>query len=390
MTKGKSIILGITGGVAAYKALDLIREMRKEGKNVKVLMTESSKKFVTALSLEVASGNPVLSDTFESPFAHIETTKDADAMVVAPATANTISKFACGIADNLLTIAFMSFKGSKIIVPSMNWRMYQNPILQDKLDYLKNKGVVEIPPESGHLACGEEGIGRMARIETIMNALERALTKQDLKGLNVVVSAGPTREYIDPIRFISNRSSGKMGFSLAKTAYLRGADVTVISGSTCLNPLTEIEFIAVETTEEMEKAIMNKAKGTDIVIMAAAVADFKPERSSLEKIERRNHLALHLLKTNDILSTIASLNERPFTVGFSAEVGNKKDRARKKLLNKGIDMVVFNDVTVDGAGFDTDTNVVTILNKNEEFSLPRMSKDDVSNAIYDKILEKSS
>ncbi len=383
----KTILLGATGSVAAYKIPDLVREIKNEGIIVKVIMTDSSMLFVTPLSLEISSQNPVFSDVFESPFTHIDITKDADALLVAPATANTISKFASGIADNLLTISFMSFNGPKVLVPAMNWRMYENPVFQDKLNYLKDKGVIEIPPESGHLACGEEGIGRMADIETIKNVVKMVVTKHDLKGMKVVVSAGPTREYIDPVRFISNRSSGKMGYSLAKTAFYRGAKVILISGPSCLNTLKEVEFIPVESFKEMEEAIISKTPEADILIMTAAVADFMPEKKLSEKIQRNDNMSLSLLKTNDILFSVASMKKRPFIVGFSAEIGNEIDRARRKLTKKGIDMIVFNDLTAEGAGFDSDTNIVTILSKDSDYPLPKMSKDEVANNVYDKVLE---
>ncbi len=385
--KNRHIIIGVTGSVAAYKTLDLIRLLRGEGINTIVVMTESSKRFVTPMSLEIASGNRVFSDTFESTFAHIDLVKESIAMLIAPATANTISKFASGIADNLLTTLFISFDGPRIVAPAMNWRMYENSIFKDKLSYLKEKGVIEIEPESGHLACGDEGIGRMASIETISNVIKKTLTKKNLQGLRTVVTAGPTREYIDPVRFISNRSSGKMGYSIANSAYMRGANVTLISGWTCLNPLSEIEFIQVETAEEMKRATINKTKGTDILIMAAAVSDFKPIKTSSEKIARADSISVSLIKTDDIISRIASRKKRPFIVGFAAETGNKVERAREKLFNKGLDMMVFNDVTLNGAGFDTETNIVTIINRENNFPFQKMKKEEVSNKILDSILE---
>lgn len=387
MRKNKSIIIGITGSVAAYKTPDLIKSVKNENIEVKVVYTESAAQFVTPLTLETVSGYPVFSGIFDSPMAHIKYTDKADALLIVPASANTVSKIASGIADNLLTTIALSFRGPTLLAPAMNWRMYENPIFKDKLDYIKSKGLVEIAPDSGKLACGEEGVGRMASLEEIKLALLKSITKQDLNGLKVLVTAGPTREYFDPIRFISNRSSGKMGFSLARAAYLRGAEVSVISGTSCLESYPEIEFLYIDTAEEMEKAVKERADGADILIMSAAVADYRPAEKLESKVDKSKGLNLELIKTNDIISSVASANRKTFIVGFSAETGDRIDRARMKMQRKKMDMIVFNDVSQEGAGFDTDTNVVTIIDKDNEYPLPKMTKPEVADAIFDKVIE---
>ncbi|MBF0458700.1 MAG: bifunctional phosphopantothenoylcysteine decarboxylase/phosphopantothenate--cysteine ligase CoaBC [Nitrospirae bacterium] len=388
------IILGVTGSVAAYKSPLIARAIKDLGIGVKVVMTEAARQFVTPLALELVSGNPVLWDNFQHPLSHIEIAKGALAFVTAPATLNTISKFSMGLADNLLTTMFMAFNGPSIIAPAMNWRMYGNPIFKDRLLYLKDKGIIEIPPESGQLACGEEGVGRMASPERIAHTVQRVLGSNDMKGLKVVVASGPTREYIDPVRFITNRSSGKMGIALARAAFLRGALVTLISGpSSHLPPDDTIDYagiIRVETSGDMQRAVIEKSAEADIVVMAAAVCDFKPQKFSTDKISRSEILTLDLIKTTDILGELSSRRsafKTPYITGFAAEAGDRKDRARLKLQRKGIDMIVFNDVTADGAGFDADTNIMTIITPTEELSIPKMSKKDGSNIIFDKILQ---
>ncbi|MEO5361579.1 MAG: bifunctional phosphopantothenoylcysteine decarboxylase/phosphopantothenate--cysteine ligase CoaBC [Nitrospirota bacterium] len=390
----KYVILGVTGSVAAYKSPLVVRAIKDYGIGVRVVMTEAAKQFVTPLSLELVSGNPVLWDSFQSPLSHIEIARDACALIAAPATLNTISKFSIGVADNLLTTLFMAFRGPVIIAPAMNWRMYDNPMFKDRLAYLKDKGIIEVTPERGALACGEEGVGRMASTQRIVHTLKRTLGANDMNGLKVVVTSGPTREYIDPVRFITNRSSGKMGRALARAACLRGASVTLISGPSSAPPhddvldeIDDVEILRVETSGEMEKAILEKSKEADIVVMAAAVCDFKPERFSQDKLSRSEGLTLELVKTADILGKIsAHASKKTYLTGFAAETGDRKDRAREKLQKKGIDMIVFNDVTQEGAGFDSDTNIMTIITPTEELSIPKMSKDAGANRIFDKIL----
>jgi phosphopantothenoylcysteine decarboxylase/phosphopantothenate--cysteine ligase len=385
--KDRSILLGITGSVAAYKAIELVKGLRQEGASVKVIMTEASKHFITPLSIELASGNSVYSDMFDSPLSHVSLPADADLFVVAPATANIIGKYANGIADDLLSTALLAFKGTIIMAPAMNWRMYENRVFQKNLQYLVSLGIKTVGPERGSLACGEEGIGRMADIEKIMEAVRTAFSTQDLTGENILVTAGPTREYIDPIRYISNRSSGKMGYAIAKIAKRRGADVTLISGPVSIKPPEGIEVINVETAGEMHAAVMDNVSMSSVFIMAAAVADFMPSETKGSKIDKKERLSLNLVKTADILEEAGRFKNKPFIVGFAAETGQRLDRARRKLIDKDIDMIVFNDVSKAGSGFDVDTNEVVIIDRKVEKRLPLMSKDDVAMALFDRIKE---
>ena len=387
MLKNKSILLGVTGGVAAYKVVDLIRRLREEGASVTVIMTEASKKFLTPLSVEIASQNRVYSDLFAEPLSHISLPARADIMVVAPATANTIAKFARGIADNLLTTCLLSFGGKTVIAPSMNWRMYENPIFQKNLQYLLSRGIIQIGPERGSLACGEEGIGRMSETPDIIEAIKSALSPKDLAGERVIVTAGPTREYLDPVRFISNRSSGKMGYAIARASLRRGAKVTLISGPSVLPQPQGAKFISVETAADMSDAVDRELPGATILIMSAAVSDFMPAERAGEKIEKSRELLLRFRQTPDILSNIGKRKDRLFTVGFAAETGRKIDRAKRKLKEKNMDVIVWNDVTKAGSGFDVDTNSVVILDRERETSLPLLSKDFVAEAILDRLVQ---
>jgi len=389
--KDRSILLGITGSVAAYKSLELIKGFVKDGASVKVIMTEAAKRFITPMSVEIASGGNVYCDMFESPLSHVSLPADADLFVIAPATANIISKYANGIADNLLSTSLLAFNGRVIIAPAMNWRMYENAVFQKNLHYLLSLGVKTVGPERGSLACGEEGMGRMADVEKIIEAVRTSLSKQDLAGEQVLVTAGPTREYIDPVRYISNRSSGKMGYAIAKIAKRRGADVTLISGPTAIKPPDGVEVINVETADEMHASVMDNVPMSSIFIMSAAVADFVPAETKNSKIEKKEKFSLNLVKTSDILEEAGRFKNKPFIAGFSAETGNRLDRARKKLVNKNIDMIVFNDVSKAGSGFDADTNEVVIIHRDKEGEiheqpLQLMSKEDVASALFDMIV----
>lgn len=387
MLKDRSILLGITGSVAAYKSIELIKGLRQEGASVKVIMTEASKRFITPLSIELASGNSVYCDMFELPLSHVSLPADADLFVVAPATANIIGKYANGIADDLLSTSLLAFNGKVIIAPAMNWRMYQNTVFQKNLKHLISLGIKIAVPERGSLACGEEGIGRMADVEKIMETIRTALSKQELAGENILVTAGPTREYIDPIRYISNRSSGKMGYAIAKIAKRRGADVTLISGPVSMAPPEGVEVINVETAGEMRAAVMDNVSMSSIFIMSAAVADFMPSETKDRKIDKKERLSLNLVKTADILEEVGRFKNKPFIVGFAAETGQRLDRARTKLMDKNIDMIVFNDVSKTGSGFDVDTNEVVIIDRKTEKKLPLMSKEAVAIALFDRIIE---
>ncbi len=385
--KNKSVLYGVTGGVAAYKSVELVRRLSEEGASVFVIMTKASKKFVTPLSLEIASQNRVYSSLFDEPMAHIKLPATADLMLIAPATANIIAKFANGIADDLLSTCLLSYSGKIIIAPSMNWRMYENKIFQQNLKKINSLGVVQIGPEKGSLACGEEGMGRMSDISDIVEAVKGVLSKKDLVDENIVVTAGPTREYIDPVRFISNRSSGKMGFSLAKTARNRGANVTLISGPSSLNKPHGIKFIQVETSKEMLNAVKKQMNHATVLIMSAAVSDFTPLHKSGTKIEKCGNFSLKLRQSKDIISECIKADRRPFVIGFAAETGKKISRAIGKMKDKDMDMIVFNDVTDPDSGFEVDTNKVVIIDRKGKTSLDLMSKDHVAEAILDRLFK---
>jgi len=386
--KSKKILLGVTGGVAAYKSVDLIRRLKDEGASVTVIMTDASKNFITPLSLEIASGNKVYSNLFDDPMSHINLPMQADIMLIAPATANIIGKFANGIADDLLSACFLSFKGKVVIAPSMNWRMYENPIFQGNLKRLTSNGVIQSGPCKGTLACGEEGIGRMAEVSVLIETLKSALSRKDLLKKKIIVTAGPTREYLDPVRFISNRSSGKMGYAVARACVRRGAEVILVSGPSYLEQPQGLKaFYAVEAAQEMRDAIFKSIHGADVVIMAAAPADFSPENKEKIKIGKSGGLTVNLKNTPDILAEIGNFKNRPLLVGFAAETGRRLDRAKKKLVSKNADIIVFNDVTAAGSGFDVDTNKVTIIGKHKEKSWPLMSKDEAAEAILDAVLD---
>lgn len=385
--RNKSVLLGVTGGVAAYKSVDLVRRIKEAGLSVTVIMSEAARHFVTPLSLEIASGNKVYIDLFQNPMAHINLPAGSDVFVVAPATANSIGKFARGIADNLLSTTFLSFRGEVIVAPAMNWRMYENPVFQDNLKCLLSHGVIQVGPERGSLACGEEGKGRMADVSQIVEAVLTSITEKDLKGEKILVTAGPTREYIDPVRYISNRSSGKMGYAVAKAALRRGAEVTLISGYSLLQKPIGIRFFSVETATDMLEAVKKEVSLSTVFIMSAAVSDFMPAEKCTDKIEKSGELLLRLNSTPDIISEVSSKGERPFIIGFAAETGRRIGRARKKLREKKMDMIIFNDVTEAGSGFDTDTNRVVIIDRDKETRLARMSKDAVADAILDRYIE---
>ncbi|MCE5194132.1 MAG: bifunctional phosphopantothenoylcysteine decarboxylase/phosphopantothenate--cysteine ligase CoaBC [Nitrospiraceae bacterium] len=388
LLKNKKILLGVTGGAAAYKAVELTRRLKDEGASVTVVMTDASKYFVTPLSLEIASENSVFSDLFGDPMSHISLSRDADVMVIAPATADIIGKFANGIAADLLSTCFLSFKGKIIIAPSMNWRMYEHPIFKENLNRLLALGVIQIGPEKGTLACGEDGIGRMSEVCEIIDAIKSSLSNKDLSKKKVIVTAGPTREYLDPVRYISNRSSGRMGYALAIASMRRGAEVILISGPSSLKtPRGLKSFVPVETAAAMKNAVFSNLKDADMVIMAAAPADFFPEKTHAKKIEKSDVLDIKLKKNPDILTELGQLKRRPVLVGFAAETGERLDRARKKLVEKNVDIIIFNDVTSSGAGFDVDTNRITIVERNNETALPLMTKEDASEEILNAALK---
>ena len=387
--KNRSVLLGVSGGVAAYKSVELVRRLKDKGASVTVMMTGAAQQFITPLSLQIASQHTVYTSLFQEPLTHISLPAAADIMVVAPATANTIAKLANGIADDILSTAFLAFRGPVVIAPSMNGKMYEHPVVQENLKKLLSLGIIQTGPDSGPLACGEEGTGRLAEVQDIVDAVVAALTPKDLTGQKIVVTAGPTREYFDPVRFISNRSSGKMGFSIAKAARNRGAAVVLISGPTSLESPQGLTFRRVDTSDQMFSAVREETeRGVSALIMAAAVADFRPARQSKVKVGKKELLSLSLTCTEDIVSCVAQGKRRPFIIGFAAETGKKIDRAREKMKRKKMDMIVFNDVTEKGAGFETDTNRVVIIdNKKGLTQIKLMSKNDVADAILDHYLK---
>lgn len=385
--KNKKVILGVTGSVAAYKSAGLARRLTEAGASVHVIMTDASKNFITPLSLSIASQNKVYSGLFDDPMSHIALTADADVMVIAPATANIIGKFANGIADDFLSTCFLSFRGKVVIAPAMNWRMYENPVFKKNLDSLISYGIIQIGPEKGSLACGEEGSGRMAGVYDIIDAVISSVTGKDLNGRKILVTAGPTREYIDPVRFISNRSSGKMGFAIAKAAVRRGAEVILISGPSDLMTPHNVRFIKAETASGMREAVLSNCMDCDAVIMAAAVADFAPAEMSSSKVEKSEAMVLNLVKTPDILAEMGALKKRPFLVGFAAETGQDTSRARRKLIEKGADFIVFNNVASEISGFDVDTIEITIIERDKITPVPLMTKDAAADVILSRITE---
>lgn len=397
--KDKRILHGITGSIAAYKAVDLLRRMSEEGASVTAVMTDASLNFLAPLTLEAASGNKAYTGLFEDPMAHITLTREADLMLVAPATANAIGKFANGIADDMLSTCFLAFRGRVVLAPAMNWRMYESPVLRKNLDSLKSMGVIEVPPEKGPLACGEEGVGRMAATEKILEAVRTALTEGDLSGRKIVVTAGPTREHIDAVRFISNRSSGRMGYALARVARRRGAEVVLISGPSFLEPPQGVRFVPVVSASEMRGAVMKELRGASALIMAAAVTDFSPREKSADKLGKASLTSISLETTPDILkeagglgkslskSSSKSRSKRPLIVGFAAEAGQRRDRAKRKLRDKGADLIVFNDITDPEGGFESETNRIVIIDRDGETPFPLLSKEEAAQAVLDRVSE---
>jgi phosphopantothenoylcysteine decarboxylase/phosphopantothenate--cysteine ligase len=385
--ENKNILLGITGSIAVYKSVDLARRLADEGAHVSVVMTESAGRFVSPLTFETALGRPAYTNLFKGYLSHISLVKDSHLLIIAPATANTISKLACGIADNLLTTLWLAYKGPSLIAPAMNSRMYRNPIVKKNIKSLSAMGVQFIGPASGSLACGEEGEGRMSDISGIIEAARFSLSPKDLSGHGILVTAGPTREPLDPVRFISNRSSGKMGFSLAKAASRRGAEVTLISGPTEQIPSGNIRFIPVERAVDMEKAVKKNLPKASVLIMTAAVSDFSPAVEKKRKIPKTDMITLQLTKTPDIIERIGKSKGNRLLIGFAAESGKDIRKAREKLKRKNLDLIVFNDISREGAGFDTDTNIVTLIEKSGKTTdYPLMKKEDVANLILDKVV----
>nr|WP_302417176.1 bifunctional phosphopantothenoylcysteine decarboxylase/phosphopantothenate--cysteine ligase CoaBC [uncultured Romboutsia sp.] len=395
MLKDKTVVIGVSGGIAVYKTLDVISRLRKLGVNVNVIMTKSATEFVTPLSFQSLSQNYVVCDMFEDPktwdVEHISLAKRADVFLIAPATANVIGKIANGIADDMLTTTVMATKAKVLIAPAMNTNMYENPILQRNINTLKELGYNFVEPESGRLACGDTGKGKLASPETIVDEVVKLLSKdQDLKGKSIIVTAGPTVESIDPMRYITNRSTGKMGYSIAKEAIERGADVTLITGPTNLTPPQNLKkLVKIESAKDMYEAVLENLDENDVVIKSAAVADYKPKNYSNKKIKKSDDdLVIELDRNKDIAQEIGKIKNNKILVGFAAETNDLIENASLKIKKKNLDFIVANDLTKEGAGFGVDTNIVKIIDKEGNITeYPKMKKEEVANIILDKIKE---
>jgi phosphopantothenoylcysteine decarboxylase / phosphopantothenate---cysteine ligase len=391
-TPPKTVVLGVTGGIACYKAVELTRLLVKDGCRVQVVMTHGAMEFITPLTFQTLSGQPVASETFnltqESEIGHINIADCADLFVIAPATANIIGKIAAGIADDLLTTVLMATRAPVLIAPAMNIQMYANPILQENLRKLRRVGYYLMEPAEGYLACGYEGKGRLPEPETILEEVRALLRKKDLGGEKMLITAGPSREPLDPVRYISNRSSGKMGYAMARAALRRGAEVALVSGPTGIEPPTGVRLIPVITAAEMRAAVLNEFATCTTVIMAAAVADYRPIGAANKKMKRETGLLELRLEPNpDILKELGAMKDGKFLVGFAAETEELTANAKKKLNAKNLDMIIANDVTLEGSGFDGDTNIATILDRSGAArSLPLMTKDELADEIFDHML----
>lgn len=394
MLCGKNIVLAVTGSIAAYKIAGLASMLKKLDANITVLMTENATNFINPITFETLTGNKCLVDTFDRNFQynveHVALAKQADVVMIAPASANVIGKIANGIADDMLTTTVMACACKKIIAPAMNTQMYRNPIVQDNLEKLKRFGYEVITPATGFLACGDVGVGKMpSENELLQYILRECACEKDMEGMNVLVTAGPTMEKIDPVRFISNHSSGKMGYALARNCMLRGANVTLVTGKTSLEPPMFVNVIPVVSAEDMYEAVMDCFDEQDIVIKAAAVADYRPKNPADEKVKKKEgELVIELEKTTDILKTLGERKDKQFLCGFSMETENMLENSREKLRRKNLDMIVANNLKTKGAGFGTDTNIVTILTEQDTKELEIMSKDEVAGVIVDNILER--
>jgi len=392
--KDKKIIVGVTGSIAAYKSCELVRNLIKKEAEVQVVMTNNASRFITPLTLQTLSGKRVANDAFdlewESKIGHIHLADSSDLIVVAPASASFIGKLANGITDNLLTTVIVASKAKIIICPAMNVNMYRNSIVSENIRKLENAGYMIVEPYEGDLACGWEGKGRLADIEDISIEVEKELSPKDLKGKKILITAGATREFVDPVRFISNPSSGKMGYSIASAAWMRGGDVTLITGYAEIPPPYGINTIKVESSDEMYKAVMSNMKGKDVIIKAAAVSDYKSAGKRTNKIKKSaKSITLELTKTKDILKEIGDNKNGTFLVGFAAESENITENSKKKLKNKNLDLIVANDIKQEGAGFGSDTNIVRIISKDgKKFDLPLMAKEELGHEILNFVVNK--
>lgn len=395
MLEGKNVVLAVTGSIAAYKIANLASMLKKQKCKVTVMMTKNATNFINPITFETLTGNKCLVDTFDRNFQysveHVSLAKETDVVLIAPASANVIAKMAHGIADDMLTTTILACECKKIVAPAMNTHMYHNPIVQDNLKLLEKYGMEVIKPDYGYLACGDIGDGKMPSEEVLFSYIEREIGREkDLAGKRVLVTAGPTREAMDPVRFISNYSTGKMGYALAHAAMLRGASVTLVSGPVSLAKPLFVNTIDVVSAQEMYEAVMERADEQDIFIMAAAVADYTPKEQAAEKMKKKDgELSVELCRTRDILQTVGDNHRKDqFLCGFSMETENLIENSRAKLLKKHADMIAANSLRTEGAGFGTDTNIVTLITADTCEELPLLSKKETAHAILDKILVK--
>lgn len=394
MLTGKTVVLGVTGGIAAYKMPNVARMLKKMHCNVHVIMTQNATNFITATTFETLTGNKCLIDTFDRNFEfsveHVAIAKQADLVLIAPATANVIGKIAGGIADDMLTTTVMACTCKILIAPAMNHNMYHNSIVQENIEKLKRHGYEIIDPVCGMLANGDTGDGKLPSEETLVSYVVRELAREkDLHGKKVLVTAGPTQEAIDPVRYITNHSTGKMGYALAEAAMLRGAEVTLISGPTAIEPPMFVNVIPIISAQEMFEKVATNATENDIIIKAAAVADYRPKEVCDEKIKKSDHdTEIELERTTDILAYLGKNKGKTFLCGFSMETENMLENSRRKLDKKNLDMIVANNLKDKGAGFGVDTNLITIITRDRELQLELMSKQDAANCILDEIIRK--
>lgn len=390
MFQDRTVVLGVAGGIAAYKAAELVRALAAAGARVRVVMTRSAQEFITPLTLQTLSGEPVARDLFdltqESEIGHIDLADSADLLLVAPATANLLGKLVAGIGDDLLTTVLLATRAPVVLAPAMNVNMFENEVVQRNLRQLTERGFHVVAPDEGSLACGYEGQGRLPDTEVLLEAAAAAITPDDLAGETFLVTAGPSREALDPVRYLSNRSSGKMGYAVARAAARRGAEVILVSGPTLLEEPVGVESIRVESAAEMAAAVERHAATASVVVAAAAVADYTPVASAEEKQAKvSGELALNLVSTKDIVANSVPRHAGLIVVGFAAETGDVEERAQKKLGRKKLDLIVANDVTKPGAGFDVDTNIVTLIDEGSVETLPLLSKDEVADRILDRV-----
>ena len=397
MLKGKTVLLGVTGGIAAYKSATLASMLVKAGAEVRVIMTEHAKKFINPITFETLTGHKCVTDTFDRNFEfqveHVALAKKADVVMIAPATANVIAKLAHGLADDMLTTTVLACRCKKIIAPAMNTAMYENPVTQENMNLCRKYGMEVIIPASGYLACGDTGAGKMPEPEELFEYIEREIAyPKDMVGKKVLITAGPTQEAIDPVRYITNHSSGKMGYSIAKICALRGAEVTLVSGQVNLKASSFVEKVSVVSAKDMYEAVTSRSDEMDIIIKAAAVADYRPASVASDKIKKADgEMKIELERTDDILKYLGEhKKENQFLCGFSMETQNMLENSKAKLQKKNLDMIVANNLKEKGAGFGTDTNIVTIITKEQVKELPIMSKEEVANCLIDEILRNVS